>query len=70
MSYILRLKCTIKGFIEMYKSLLYHTYMSKTKKTKKTKKGESLWDRFGHKGMHAPEYKDSVSYIRKQRDKE
>ena len=54
----------------MYKGLLYHTYMSKTKKTKKTKKGESLWDRFGHRAMHAPEYKDSVGYIRKQRDKE
>jgi len=56
----------LKAFIELYKGLLYDTYMSKTKKTKK---GKSLWDKYGGKAMHAPEYKDSVKYIRKQREK-
>jgi len=34
------------------------------------KKGKSLWDRYGNRAIHAPEYKDSASYIRKQRDSE
>lgn len=29
----------------------------------------SLWDRFGKYAISAPEYKDSVKYIRRQREK-
>ena len=54
----------MRVFIEVYKGLLYYTYMSKTKKMK------SLWDKYGNRAIHAPEYKDSVKYIRKQREKE
>jgi hypothetical protein len=35
----------------------------------KTKKMKSLWDKYGNRAIHAPEYKDSVKYIRKQREK-
>jgi len=40
------------------------------KKDKKLRKTKSLWERYGHKAIHAPEYKDSVKYIRKMRDAE
>ena len=45
----------------------YKEYVLGKKRT--AKKGKSLWDRYGNKAMHAPEYKDSVKYIRKQREK-
>jgi hypothetical protein len=40
------------------------------KQEKKLKKNKSLWERYGHKAISAPEYKDSVKYIRKMRDQE
>lgn len=43
----------------------------KKKKEKKIKnKGLSFLERYGHLVVSAPEYKDSVKYIRKMRDKE
>jgi hypothetical protein len=42
----------------------------KKKKDKNLKKKKSLWERYGHMAISAPEYKDSVKYIRKMRDKE
>jgi hypothetical protein len=40
------------------------------KKKRKLKKHKSLWERYGHKAISAPEYKDSVKHIRKMRDAE
>jgi methionine salvage enolase-phosphatase E1 len=43
----------------------------KKKKEKNIKnEGLSLWERYKDKIVKAPEYKDSVKYIRKMRDKE
>lgn len=42
----------------------------KKNKRKKLGKEKSLWDRYGHKAISAPEYKDSVKYIREMRNKE
>ena len=33
-------------------------------------KRKSLWERYGHKAISSPEYKDSAKYIREQRDLE
>jgi hypothetical protein len=40
------------------------------KKEKQLKKKKSLWEMYGDKAISAPEYKDSVKYIRKMRDSE
>jgi hypothetical protein len=40
------------------------------KKEKQLKKNKSFLERYGHKAISAPEYKDSVKYIRKMRDAE
>ena len=42
----------------------------KKKKDKKLNKNKSFLERYGHMIISAPEYKDSVKYIRKMRDEE
>ena len=42
----------------------------KKKKDKNLKKKKSFLERYGHMIVEAPEYKDSVKYIRKMRDQE
>ncbi len=40
------------------------------KKEKQLKKNKSFLERYGHLIISAPEYKDSVKYIREMRDAE
>ena len=42
----------------------------KKNKDKNLNRKKSLWERYGDMAIHAPEYKDSVKYIRKMRDEE
>ncbi len=46
------------------------SYKDYTQKKETLDKSKSLWDRYGHKAINAPEYKDSAKYIREQRDLE
>lgn len=45
------------------------SYKDYTEKTDSIK-GKSLWERYGHRAISAPECKNSAKYIRKQRDLE
>jgi prevent-host-death family protein len=46
------------------------SYKDYKQKKETVDKSKSLWERYGHKAIHAPEYKDSAKYIREQRDQE
>jgi hypothetical protein len=46
------------------------SYKDYTQKKEVVDKSKSLWERYGHKAIHAPEYKDSAKYIRELRDQE
>jgi prevent-host-death family protein len=46
------------------------SYKDYTQRKETVDKSKSLWERYGHKAIHAPEYKDSAKYIREQRDQE
>ncbi len=46
------------------------SYKDYTQKKESVDKSKSLWERYGDKAIHAPEYKDSAKYIRELRDQE
>ena len=48
----------------------FKDYTAKKEETTKTKDdGLSLWDKYGKYATSSPEYKDSVKFIRRQREK-